>query len=277
MEKTNFSVLMSVYWKEDPSFLEKAIESICNQTLKPTEIVLVIEGKLTKELDDILKELKEKYKIIKTYNIAGGKGLGTALKYGLTKCNYEYIMRADTDDICVNNRFETEIKYMHEHPEIDVLGTAIYEFKNNINEPNLRIKYMPTGNLVNEYAKKRNPINHMTVCMKKSSIIKAGNYNEQPLLEDYELWIRMINNGMILENINIPLVYARIGNSFEKRRGNKKQITLWKKIQKYMYDNKMINKYRYSINMLNMYVMVYTPNFARKFAYKYILRRKKRR
>ena len=83
----------------------------------------------------------------------------------------------------------------------------------------------------------------------------------------------MINNGMKLENINIPLVYARIGNGFEKRRGNKKQIALWKKMQKYMYQNKMISLTRYYANIINMYLMVYTPNSARKFAYKYILRK----
>ena len=112
----------------------------------------------------------------------------------------------------------------------------------------------------------------MTVCMKKASVLEAGNYSSQVMLEDYELWVRMINHGKKLQNIDKPLVYARIGNGFEKRRGNKKQIFLWKKIQKYMYNNKMIGAFRYCMNMMNMYAMVYTPNFVRKLAYKFILR-----
>ncbi len=272
MKKTEFSVLMSLYKKENPEFLKEAMESVVNQTLKPSEVVLVIEGKLPDELEKMVKQLKKKYNIIKTFEIEDGKGLGASLNYGLTKCKYNYVMRADTDDICVNNRFEKEMDFMLKNSTVDVLGTSIYEFKENIDEENIRIKNMPTGDEIYKYAQKRNPLNHMTVCMKKDSVLKVGNYNSQKMLEDYELWIRMINNKMKLENINIPLVYARIGNGFEKRRGNKIQIALWKKIQKYMYENNMINRSRYCLNIINMYAMVYTPNFARKFAYKYILR-----
>ena len=273
MKETKFSVLMSVYYKENPTFLKEAIESVGNQTLKPNEIVLVVEGILSDELNMTLNKLKSKFPEIITYEVPDGTGLGASLNYGLKKCKYDYIMRADTDDICANNRFETEIQFMQYHPEIDVLGSSIYEFKNSIDEGNLRVKNMPTGDDIYKYAKKRNPLNHMTVCMKKESVLKAGNYSNQKMLEDYELWIRMINSGMKIENINVPLVYARIGNGFEKRRGSKNQITLWKNIQKYMYKNNMINLGRYCINNINMYMMVYTPNFARKFAYKYILRK----
>lgn len=273
MKRKDFSVLMCVYFKENPTFFEEAMESVCNQTLKPTEVVLVVEGDLPVKLKNVLDKLVKKYSFIKTYNIKSGSGLGASLNYGLSKCKYEYVMRADTDDICVNDRFEKELNYMVDHPQIDVLGTSILEFKETQNESNMRLKTMPTGDEIYKYAKKRNPINHMTVCMKKDSVLKVGNYSNQKMLEDYELWTRMIINGMKLENINVPLVYARIGNGFEKRRGNKNQISIWKKMQKNMYKNKMINLYRYCLNILNMYVMVYTPNFARKIAYKYILRR----
>ena len=271
--KKEFSVLMSVYYKENPKFLEEALESVCNQTLKPSEVVLVIEGKLPSELANTLEKLKNKYNYIKTYQIEDNKGLGASLNYGLTKCKYDYVMRADTDDICVNNRFETEMNFMLNNPTIDVLGSSIYEFKERIDEKDIRLKNMPTGAEVYTYAKKRNPLNHMTVCMKKSSVLKVGNYSSQKMLEDYELWVRMINNGMKLENINTPLVYARIGNGFEERRGSKKQIAIWKRLQKYMRDNNMIGFGRYVLNNMNMYMMVYTPNCAREFAYKYILRK----
>ena len=273
MDDLKFSVLMSVYFKENPEYFELAMESVCNQTIKPTEVVLVVEGQLSKELEEKLKNLKSKYKFINTYDIESGNGLGSSLKFGLTKCKYNYVMRADTDDICVKNRFEAELEYMKEHPEIDVLGSSIYEFKESIDEENIRLKNMPTGENIYKYAKKRNPLNHMTVCMKKDSVLEVGNYSTQRMLEDYELWLRMIVNGKKIENINTPLVYARIGNGFEKRRGNKTQIKLWIKIQKYMYKNNMISIIRYWINILNMYIMVYTPNSARVFAYKYILRK----
>ena len=54
-----FSVLMSVYEKEKPDFLKSAIDSILNQSIKPDEIVIVKDGKLTKELDNIINSYDE--------------------------------------------------------------------------------------------------------------------------------------------------------------------------------------------------------------------------
>jgi len=56
---SGYSVLMSVYHKENPVFLSLAIESILNQSLKTDDFVIVCDGALTKELDDVLKKLKE--------------------------------------------------------------------------------------------------------------------------------------------------------------------------------------------------------------------------
>lgn len=270
--KNEFSVLMSVYYKENPEYLKMAFDSIINQTLMPNEIILVEDGPLTDELNLLIKKYQRKYKILKVVKLEKNMGLGSALNVGLNECSNNIVFRMDTDDVCRKDRFELQIKYMLEHPDIDVLGTEIYEFKENIYE-NLRKKSMPTGNEINNYIKKRNPINHMSVCFKKNVIIKSGGYMPMLYLEDYFLWVRVLKNGYKIENMKEPLVYARIGNGFEKRRGNKKQIIGWKKLQKYMLENKMIGFGRYVLNIANMYVMVYTPNCVRKFAYNYILRK----
>lgn len=262
-----FSVLMSVYKKEIPIFLKQALESVYDQTLQPSEIVLIEDGLLTNELYEIIEEFSKKCPVIRVIKLSKNRGLGEALRVGVEECKYEYIFRADTDDICVKDRFEKQLKFMLENKEVDVLGTDIAEFKDNIQE-NMRIKKMPTNNEINMYITKRNPLNHMTVCMKKEAVLKAGNYQPLQYLEDYYLWIRMFNLNMKIQNINETLVYARIGNGFEKRRGNKKQIEGWNFLQEFMYKNGIINKKRCWLNKINMYAVVYMPTFSRKILYK---------
>lgn len=269
--KKEFSVLMSVYYKENPEYLKLALDSIINQTLVPNEIVLVEDGSLTDELNFLIKKYQKKYKILKVIKLEKNSGLGIALSEGLKHCSYEYVARMDSDDISLPDRFEKQINYMTEHPEIDVLGGNIYEFKNNIDEE-MRLKKMPANDEFFSYMLKRNPINHVTSCFKKDAVLECGSYQSLLYLEDYYLWVRMFNNGKKFENLDEVLVYVRIGNGFEKRRGNKKQIVGWKCLQQYMLDNKMITKKRYFCNMLNIYLLCYCPTTIRKIAYKFILR-----
>ena len=271
MKNVKFSVLMSVYYKENPQFLKESLESVFNQTLKATEVILVEDGKLTKELDNVIKNFEKKYKIFKVIKFAENRGLGFALNDGLKCCNYDLVFRMDSDDICAKDRFERQYYYMENHPNIDVLGSNIYEFKNNVNEK-MRLKKMPRGEKINSYILKRNPINHMTACFRKSSVLECGSYEPMMYLEDYYLWVKMFVKGKKIDNLDEELVYARIGNGFEKRRGNKKQIKSWKKLQLYMLNNKLITKKMYYINILNMYFMVFCPTSIRKLVYKYILR-----
>lgn len=275
-QKSDFSVLMSIYYKEDPKALQLCLDSILkNQTVVPNEIVLVKDGPLTKELDKIIDTYDKKYpKIFHIIPLKQNGGLGSALQLGLTKCKNEIVMRMDTDDICVNNRFALQLQYMEKHPEVSIVGGYIGEFQFDPSEE-LRVKAMPcTFEEVKKYAKFRNPLNHMTVCFRKSDILEVGNYQPVDYLEDHYLWARLLANGKKIENIPEVLVYARIGNGFEERRGSKKYITGWKMLQNYMYDQKLINGFEKVRNMMGMYAFIYMPSGLRKFLYKTVLRKK---
>ena len=271
-ENIKFSVLMSIYFKERPEFFIRSMDSILNQTVLPSEIVLVEDGKLTKELEDIILDYEKKYDILKVIRFDLNRGLGYALNDGLRECKYNYVFRMDTDDICKNNRFERQIEYLKDHPDIDVLGTNILEFQNDITE-DMRVKKMPVGSYIDEYIKKRSPVNHMTVCFKKDKVLSVGSYMPLYHLEDYYLWVRMYLKGMKFENIDEELVYARIGNGFYKRRGDKEQIKAWKFLENFMKENKLINKKTYLFNMFKIYLLIYSPSFIRKIAYNLLLRR----
>ena len=131
--EVQFSVLMSVYEKEKPDFLKSAIDSILNQSIKPDEIVIVKDGKLTKELDNIINSYAEQNpNLFNIVELLENKGLGTALAIGVEKCKNEIIARMDTDDICVYNRFEKQLEIFRNNPNIAMVGSCIDEFEGDM-------------------------------------------------------------------------------------------------------------------------------------------------
>ncbi len=271
-----YSVLMSVYKKDSPEFLKIALESIYdNQTRKPDEIVVVFDGPLTDELDHVLNAFREgKEDVVKYYPQEVNRGLGDALKIGSGFCTGDYILRMDSDDVSDPQRFEKQIAYVENHHDIDVVGADIAEFYLSPDEQDKRVRSCPEKhNEIVRMGKRRNPMNHVSVCMKKSALEKCGGYQKLLLLEDYYLWLHMIGAGCKLANIHEPLVYVRVGNGFDSKRGSKERIEGWKVLQDYMLQIGMINKLDAVVNMIYINAFVRTPTRLKKQLYSYLLRK----
>lgn len=267
-----FSVLMSVYYKEDPKYLKEAIESILNQTVMPSEIVIIKDGKLGDNLNSILDQFDKNYKsLFKFIEFEENQGLGIALRRGVEECSYEIIARMDTDDIAAKNRFERELAIMQEK-NLDIVGSNIVEFDGNIENIISKRNVPDTDENIKSYAKKRNPFNHMTVMYKKSAVLKAGNYKNFLWFEDYNLWIGMIMNGAKMYNIQENLVYARTGASMFERRGGVKYIKREYKMQKEMLKIKFISYKEFIFNILTRSAVRIMPNKLRGFVYMKMLR-----
>lgn len=275
-KKNKYSVLMSVYKKDSPEYLQIALKSIYEQqSIKPDEIVIVVDGPIPENLREVLDSFKkDKEKIVKIIQQEQNKGLGEALKKGTEYCTGDYIFRMDSDDISVFDRFEKQINYIEKHSNIDVLGGNIAEFQKSIDEENKRLRVCPMNHEdIVKMGKKRNPMNHVTVCIKKETLVNSGGYQSLLYLEDYYLWLRMIVNNCKLENLNETLVLVRVGNGFEGRRSTKKYIEGWKTLQNFMKKNKMINFIEAKLNMIYIRVFVSTPPWLKKIIYKFILRK----
>ncbi|MDD5946183.1 MAG: sugar transferase [Oscillospiraceae bacterium] len=270
-----YSVLMSVYKNDDPVFLTTALRSIYeDQTVKPDEIVVVFDGPLTDELYAVLNEFQVgKEDVVKYYPQEENHGLGEALRIGSEKCTCDYILRMDSDDISDPKRFERQIAYVETHPDVDVLGTDIAEFDTSLDE-SMRVRSCPEHHDdIVKMGKKRNPMNHVTVCMKRTALEKCGGYKTLLLLEDYYLWLHMIAANCKLANIHESLVYVRVGNGFDSKRGSKERITGWKTLQDFMLDHGMINKKEAMMNMLYIRAFVNTPSGVKKVLYEKLLRK----
>lgn len=229
-----FSVLISVYFKENPGYFREALISIWNdQLLKPTEIVLVKDGPLSDDLELVIAEFLE---IIPLRIIAlpQNVGLGTALKIGLEACSNEFVARMDTDDIATSNRFTLQLNYLINNPTCFLVGSNIEEF--HYQPGDLKsIKRVPEHDAeIKKYLFQRSPFNHPSVVFRKSKIIAVDSYKQMLSFEDYYLWFRLVKSGGNYYNFQEPLLYFRVGNDMIGRRHGLKyavnEFLLFKKL-----------------------------------------------
>lgn len=240
-----FSVLMSIYYKERPQHFQECMQSIWdNQTLKPNEIILVKDGILTKKLETEIQRWSIKLSdVIKIVSIPENVGLGKALNEGLKYCSNEYVVRMDSDDISMPDRFEKQINYLNNHPNVVVLGGQIIEFDRSILDAQV-LKLVPTNtDSIKKYSLKRNPFNHMTVVYKKNIVLLLGGYQHHLFMEDYNLWLRIIAHGYHTANLPDAIVYARVGNGMYKRRQGIEYIRSEKKLLELKLNLKLVKTY----------------------------------
>ena len=219
MIDSNYSVLMSVYEKENPKYLRQCIDSVLNQTLPPNQIVIVKDGTLTSDLDELIDHYdKSNPKLFNIVSLDENVGLGLALNEGLKYCENELVARMDTDDIAVHNRFELQVKEFLNNKNLCILGTNIAEFDDN---PNKIISYriVPSNhNDILKFSKRRNPFNHPTVMYKKSEVLKVGGYSDYRRNQDLDLFVRMLISGSKSANLDKTLVLFRANKNNLKRR-----------------------------------------------------------
>lgn len=268
-----FSVLMSVYKKDQPEFLKMAIESVIHQTVRPSEIVIVIDGPVADEMKKIL-EVYQKEDFFQLVFLEENLGLGNALEIGLSHCSYDLVARMDADDISVENRFEKQLREFEKDEHLSIVGGQIEEFIDTVKNV-VGIRRVPVQHEeIKEYMKARCPFNHMTVMFRKEEVQKVGGYMEWHFNEDYYLWLRMCLRNCRFRNVEDTLVYARVGKEMYQRRGGFEYFKSEIGIQKYMLSHKMIGFPQYIFNVCLRFVLqVVMPNQLRAFVFKKFARK----
>ena len=269
-----YSVLMSVYSKENPTWLRLAIESMQTQTLPTSDFVLVCDGPLTPELDGVIAEKQRQMGTVLTVvRLEKNMGLGNALSEGLRHCRNELVARMDSDDISCPDRCERQLAVFSRYPNVSICSGTIAEFSESP-ETTTCTRVLPERNdAIIEFAKRRSPFNHVSVMYKKSAVEAVGSYQRFYLLEGYYLWIRMLMAGYEGYNIQSPLVHVRTGANMYKRRSGlpyaKTQIELFR----FMWKQGFINAWQYAESCIIRSCSALAPNWLRKFMYETFLRK----
>lgn len=268
----HFSATISCYKNDNPNDFETAFLSIYNQTIRPDEIIITVDGPIPSELDHIVTRFEKDCKAI-VIRSEKNNGLGIAHAIAVSNAKYDWLAIMDADDISVPDRFEKQLSIVVEHPEISVVGGQIDEFIGNP-ENIVGIRDVPLNDdEIKKYLKKRCPFNHVTILLNTNFVKKAGNYQDWHYNEDYFLYCRMLECGAEFRNIPDVLVHVRVGKEMYRRRGGWKYFKSEAKLQKWMLNHKIIAYPRYVINVtIRLCIQVLMPNWLRGFVFQKLFR-----
>lgn len=270
----SYSVLMSIYKQENPAYLIQALDSMLNQTVFPSEIVMVKDGPLTRDLENVLNRYDAKYPgLFNFVSYDVNHGLGYALRQGMLACSNEIVARMDTDDIARPDRMEKQLAAID--GGLDMVGSDVIEFVTSPNDP-VAATDLPKGiDAIRSYSKRRNPFRHPPMTFKKSKVIEAGNYSPEFLyFEDWDLFNRMLACGCLADNLSEPLVAMRVSEDFYARRGGLQYLKYAKLFKKAQVMRGYFSNLDYLCSYLPHVVLCLMPNFLRAYLYRVLLRKR---
>jgi glycosyltransferase involved in cell wall biosynthesis len=216
---SSISVLISVYRKENPKFLNDALNSIWDlQIIKPKEIILIKDGKLTKELHFIVKSWKdklgEKLILIENFN---NIGLTKSLNKGIEFCTGDFIARMDADDISDPNRFFLQLNFFLKNRNVDILGGSILEFDGKGNQ--FKRSFPSDMQTILKKIPIASPLAHPAVMFRRIVFDDGNRYNEKYITsQDIAFWFHLIKKGYKISNLNEVVLNFRNTNETLKRR-----------------------------------------------------------
>ncbi|WP_290003028.1 glycosyltransferase [Faucicola atlantae] len=278
-QRVKFSVLLSLYAAEQAAYLAQCLASLVTQTLAADEVVLVLDGEVSADLHAVIAEYQPRLPLV-IVPLACNVGLGRALQHGLAACTHDWVLRMDTDDICVPTRFAQQVAFINAQSDISVLGGQVLEFAGSQPPTDATAQTLKTVPLchadIARYAKSRNPINHMTVALHKPTVLAVGGYRHAPLYEDYDLWVRLLLAGARFANLPNVLVYARAGAAMYQRRGGWQYARLEWQMQHAFYRQGFVGWQQVAKNLAMRVPVRLLPNALRAWVYGTILRQRAR-
>lgn len=299
-----FSVAMSVYKKDEPRYLDEALRSIVDeQTLRPSEVVIVGDGPLPEAVttaigqalprndgeeltwhegvDDDGTRMRVTEYVLRDYPetrvrlllCERNRGLGWALRTACAHCTCGYIARMDSDDLSLPRRFEQQMQLFRDDPDVGMVGGMITEF---VGEPSNIVsrRVLPLDNEgIYRMMRSRCGVNHVTVIMRRSDLMAAGNYSGRFRQEDYYLWARMMKHGVKMRNIPDVVVNVRSGDDQFARRGGLRYFRQHMKVFRYMYHEGLISLPTLLKNYVLRFSQVALPTHLRTWVYHHLLRK----
>lgn len=267
------AVILPVYKKDSVDFLNKAIESIVLQSYKDFHLFVGVDGPVGDDIKEYLYLIDQQIKITVIW-YDENRGLACVLNELLDTCfknGYEYIARMDADDISEQNRFEKQVAYLDNHPEIDVVGGAIKEIDEEGNSRNKTIVYPESPEECRAFFARRNPHAHPAVVFRKSFFDKLNGKKYRPEYrqnQDTMLWFDGMMAGTKHANISDVVLRFRMTDTMFKKRRNG-----WAFAKKQFTDRLMINKglgYGFGADVYGfaMFCILVSPAWVKKIAYR---------
>lgn len=225
MNKGKISIIMGIY--NCSKTLPEAIDSILAQTYENWELIMCDDCS-TDDTYKIAEEYKNKYpeKMILVRNEKNSR-LAFSLNHCLKYATGEYVARMDGDDISVPERFEKQVEFLKENPEIHLVGTSMQRF----NEEGKHDIVFPPEKIDKFIMRDRIPFNHATILTYKYVYDALEGYTvaeRTKRAQDHDLWFRFFHKGFVGANMMEPLYLVREDENAIRRRTAKVRINAYK-------------------------------------------------
>lgn len=268
-----FTLLIATYINDNVQNFELALKSIVYNTVVPDEILITVDGPVTDEMNQLLTSFTKRLpNVIRVIRQESNKGRGYTAALGVRNARHDLIAKMDADDISNLQRFEKQLPLIQKNNNLDVVGGQISEFDDELEITTRRIVPITHEKII-EFSRMRSPINQPTVIFRKSSVLQTGNYSNLTVMEDYDLWMRMIENKMVFHNIDEDLVYMRAPKDMYQRRGGVQYFKTYKIFRKNLLKRHLISYKDYYKSVIAMSMTSLMPTTFRKKVYSILLRK----
>jgi glycosyltransferase involved in cell wall biosynthesis len=218
------SVVVNVWGGDEPASLKRSLSSISSQRLRPDEVVVVVDGPISTEIEEEIQRFRNEATFpARTIYIQSPKGLWNARNVGIGEAEHEIVALHDADDVMHPERLQFQTKAIVENG-LDVLGSPVYEF-DSVQERILGVRSLARSDQLSRKMIWQNVVNHSSVTLRKSVIIGVGGYRNVHLAEDYDLWLRLIFAGKNVSCTEEILQAFSVDSNLSKRRGGAKFIS----------------------------------------------------
>lgn len=274
-----FTVLLPVYRGDQAAFLERSLCSVTvEQTLRPDEVLIVRDGPVGEDLDDVLTRAEAGSDrdltggvAVRVLRLERNVGLARALEAGLREVRTEVVARQDADDVSLLQRFERQLPLMAQG--YDLVGSALQEFSEDLEtEPGAArdgvVRRQPAGEAeIRAVLGWRDPFNHPTVVFRRTAVRQAGGYQHLDLLEDYWLFARMVQGGCRAANLPEVLLLYRVGAGAYERRGGRRLLRSELQLQRRLRQIGVTSRAQYLRNVAVRGVYRLVPTAVRRAGY----------
>lgn len=207
------AVILPAYNAEN--FIAECLESLLNQTFSDF-CILVVNDASTDNTGKILETYAAKDARLRVYHFSENQGEPAVMQFAMDMLNYmnvEYVARMDADDICVPHRFEKQVQYLDEHPEIDILGSNALLFNNGQTDKTTKVSTLPLldKDIKAHFSLARDNIINPSSMWRHSSIKDLPiNYAQTATAPDFHMWVQCALHKKTFANLPEPLLLYRI-------------------------------------------------------------------
>ena len=218
------AVILPAYNAEN--FITECLDSLLNQTFSDF-CILAVNDASTDNTGKILEDYAAKDTRLRVYHFSENQGEPAVMQFAMDMLNYmnvEYVARMDADDICVPHRFERQVQYLDEHPEIDILGSNALLFNDGQTDKMSKVSTLPLldKDIKAHFSLARDHIINPSSMWRHSSIKALNiNYAQTATAPDFHMWVQCALHKKTFANLAEPLLLYRLHPGQESKKHDK--------------------------------------------------------